>query len=106
MWTRDPPMGSFRFLRTVAECQPDGRVKFSEATEMEKIELSLDWQEGEDTIANGSLSDETGFIGRGFTKRGIYVWEIFIRPTFPSIHALLHSGQISGSGICCDATNR
>lgn len=84
MWTRDPPMGSFQFLRTSAECQPDGQVKFSEATETEKIELSLDWQKGEDVIANpGSFSDETGFIGRGFTKRGIYVCEIFMLFNLP-----------------------
>ena len=57
----------------MAYLQEDGSVKFIELNGVEHIEIGKDWEIGEERKKEGKVSDETGFIGKGFTKRGIYV---------------------------------
>ena len=75
-WTRDPPMIQYSFIRTLAEVSSSGVVEFSallNSMEHENIEIATDWQRGESLYDDKEPHVKTGFIGKGFTKRGIYV---------------------------------
>jgi hypothetical protein len=69
-------MYQYSFTRTKAVFKPDGHVTFTSDTHLDNeeiIEIAGDWQSGEDLMASGQSYEKTGFIGKGFTKRGIYV---------------------------------
>ena len=72
-WSRDPPLVTYVFTHTMAYLQGDGSVKFIELNGIEHIEIGEDWAIGEERKKEGKVSDETGFIGKGFTKYGIYM---------------------------------
>ena len=57
----------------MAYLQGDGSVKFIELNGIEHIEIGEDWAIGEERKKEGKVSDETGFIGKSFTKYGIYM---------------------------------
>jgi len=57
----------------MAYFQDDGRIKFIELNGVEHIEIGEDWAEGEERKKEGKVFNETSFIGKGFTKHGIYV---------------------------------
>jgi len=77
-------MVEYSFIRTTAKFGADGDVKFAmpETEERESILIAKDWEMGE---ALSEHSTETGFVGKGYTKRGIYVsflircdlWDIY-----------------------------
>lgn len=66
-------MIKYAFTRTQAEFQGDGDVIFTNEDAVEEIEIAVDWAKGEH---EEDESDKTGFIGKGFTKRGIYVSDL------------------------------
>ena len=71
-WMRNPQMISHLFTRTTAKFTLHGDVEYG-STEQEEIEIAKDWEKGEKLYEQGEPHEATGFIGRGYTKRGIYV---------------------------------
>lgn len=73
-WSRDVPLVDYQFTRSAASYQPDGEVKIVKISEnLEVISIAKDWLSGETEWEKNQPHYNTGFIGRGFTKRGIYV---------------------------------
>lgn len=73
-WSRDVPVADYRFTRSTAQYQLNGGVKITRVSEnLEVIAIAEDWLKGEEMWEKKELHYKTGFIGRGFTKRGIYV---------------------------------
>ena len=74
-WTRNPPLAKLTFTRTRAICQPDGNVVLIIDDEPEEIEIAHNWQIGERMDKNNPAcyTAESGYIGAGYSKRGIYV---------------------------------
>jgi hypothetical protein len=69
-------MMQYSFIRTIAKVSSNGVVEFStmlDSAEHEEIEIAMDWQKGEQQHDDKEPHIETGFIGKGFTKQGIYV---------------------------------
>ncbi|KAF8805081.1 hypothetical protein BYT27DRAFT_7258664 [Phlegmacium glaucopus] len=54
-----------------AKYQPSGDVKISRLDQLETIAIAEHWLEGE-KLSKEKKHYKTGFIGRGFTKQGIY----------------------------------
>ena len=52
-----------QFIRTTASYKSDGQVELQVGNVEETIDISTEWKEG-----------QAGYIGMGFTKRGIYVF--------------------------------
>jgi len=56
---------------------PDGDVMFVTASsvdgEYEGIEIAKDWENGQRLYEEGKPHEAMGFIGKGYTKQGIYV---------------------------------
>jgi hypothetical protein len=52
-------------------------VSFIESDEVEIIEIATDWKEGKQQVKDGGHW-ETGYIGEGFTKMGVYVRVVFL----------------------------
>ncbi|KAF8066734.1 kinase-like domain-containing protein [Lyophyllum atratum] len=71
-WSRNPPMQEYNFIRTAATVEDDGTVVFSQSKELEVIELATDWERGEEASRRKETYGDTGYIGRGATKRAIY----------------------------------
>ena len=69
---RNPEMMQYSFSYSTAKFNPDGNVIFT-SMEPEKIEIAKDWQKGEKQYDQGEAHEATGFIGKGYSKRGIYV---------------------------------
>ena len=62
----------YRFTRSTAKYQPTGDVEVSQLDNLETIAIAEDWADGE-TLSKQKKHYMTGYIGCGFTKRGIYV---------------------------------
>lgn len=73
VYARDPPMTEYTFTRIIAVYQESGDVVFTPSSEIETIYLASDWLEGEQLAAERKPFHETGYIGSGYSKRGIYV---------------------------------
>jgi len=71
-WSREVSLTDYRFTHSTAEYQPSGSVKISRLANLEVIAIAEDWLEGE-KLSREKKHYKTGFIGCGFTKRGIYV---------------------------------
>lgn len=73
-WSRDVQhLTSYQFTRSTAKYQPNGDVKITRVSEgLEVISIADDWLKGEE-LWKTKEHYKTGFIGCGFTKRGIYV---------------------------------
>ena len=56
----------------MAEYQPNGDVTISRSDNLEVIAIAEDWLCSEE-MSKEKKHYKTGFIGCGFTKRGIYV---------------------------------
>ena len=50
-----------------------GEITFISSEKEENIHFASDWQTGEESYKAGIPHEDTGFIGKGYTKRGIYV---------------------------------
>ncbi|KAH7909727.1 hypothetical protein BJ138DRAFT_1127442 [Hygrophoropsis aurantiaca] len=73
-YTRDPPMAKYSFYRTTAVCSKSGDVTMTPSQTLETIEIPEDWAKGERLYdANNEAWLGTGYIGKGYTKRAIYV---------------------------------
>ena len=93
-WTRHCDMVEIKFTRTSAKYSgADGLVvQFSAHKTKETIEIPLEHESQEDV----------GFIGMGYTKRGIYVCCCRLGVTLTSCihsHTLLSKGTIQGQRI-------
>lgn len=91
-------MASYQFKRTIASFQEDGSVVFETQENIEVIEIAKDWCDGEKACAAKQPYHETGYVGKGSSKYGIYVSEvlpIWAIPTSPRAE-----GKISGNRIC------
>ena len=66
-------MIEYSFSRTSVKFDDKGRAKFVVSDNVEHISIASDWLEGEGLFKSKQPYDKTGFIGEGFTKRGIYV---------------------------------
>lgn len=69
----DPPIVDYNFTRTIATVDNTGNVTFATSAEVEQIQVAADWLDGEKLSKAGEPFHMTGFIGAGFTKRGVYV---------------------------------
>lgn len=72
-WSRNPPMQEYRFTRITALLQENGNVTMEKSQDEETIEIATDWIKGETAFHAKEAYEATGFIGRGATKRAIYV---------------------------------
>lgn len=72
-WTHDPPMIKSFFIRTKAVINKDGNVEFSVSDGLEAIEIAGDWEKGQTLYEQKQPHETTGFVGMGYSKRGIYV---------------------------------
>jgi hypothetical protein len=69
-------MTKYPFKRTNATYHEDGSVTLLESNVIEDIEIGADYMDGEAMLdMKKPIADykHTAFIGRGYTKRGIYV---------------------------------
>lgn len=71
-WSREVSLANYGFTRSVAEYQPNGDVTISRSDNLQVIVIAEDWLCGEE-MSKEKKHYKTGFIGCGFTKRGIYV---------------------------------
>lgn len=71
-WSREVPLTEYRFTCSTAKYQPTGNVKISQSDNLETIAIAEDWLDGE-KLSKEKKHYKTGYIGCGFTKRGIYV---------------------------------
>jgi len=71
-WMRNPQMIRYSFTRATATLSLNGDVVFA-SMEQEEIEIAKDWEKGEKLYKQGKPHEATGYIGMGYTKRGIYV---------------------------------
>jgi len=73
-WSRDVPVADYQFTRSTARYQPNGEVRITQVSDaLEIIAIAEDWLKGEEIWEKKEPHYKTGFIGRGSTKRGIYV---------------------------------
>lgn len=80
-WSRKPPLVKFAFTHTQAICRPDGNVVLTAVDDgCEEIEIAGNWMEAEKLNESNPAryATESGYIGAGFTKRGIYVYHLSI----------------------------
>jgi hypothetical protein len=85
-WTRDPQMIQYSFIRSTANVNQacgDVTIIIASGMECEDIEIAKDWVKGKKLYDEGKPHEAMGFIGKGCTKRGIYVscFELIERPT-------------------------
>jgi hypothetical protein len=73
VFVRNPEMTLYSFIRTTAIAEITGEVNFLTSSETEYIEIASDWQEGEALCEAKQPFRKTGYIGRGYSKRAIYV---------------------------------
>lgn len=73
MWTRNPPMKEYIFTCFNIVQDNHGKITFISLEKEEKIHFASDWQTGEESYKAGIPHKDTGFIGKGYTKCGIYV---------------------------------
>lgn len=71
-WSREVSLLEYKFTRSTANYKPTGDVEILRLDNLETIEIAKDWLNGE-TLSKEKKHYETGYIGCGFTKRGIYV---------------------------------
>ena len=71
----NPPMVKYSLIRTMAEFSTNGDVKFTtdETAELKSIAIAKDWEIGEMLSEQGKSTEVTGFVGKEYTKQGIYV---------------------------------
>ena len=73
-WSREVSIANYQFTRSTAQYQPDGEVRITRSSEsLDIIAIAKDWLNGEEMWEKKEQYHKTGFIGRGFTKRGVYV---------------------------------
>lgn len=70
---RDPPMIEYDFTSITAQASETGKVVFTDIPGTKTIQIAADWPTGEEKFKNKIPHFDTGFINKGFTKRGIYV---------------------------------
>lgn len=61
------------FIRTKATINAEGNVETSISDRLETIEIARDWAKGQTLYDQGKPHETTGFVGMGYSKRGIYV---------------------------------
>lgn len=61
------------FIRTKVTINTEGNVESSVSDGLETIEIAKDWEKGQTLYEQGMPYETTGFIGMGYSKRGIYV---------------------------------
>jgi hypothetical protein len=66
-------MVEYSFNHTSVNIDDKGRANFVVFDNVGHISIASDWLKGEGLFKSKQVYDKTGFIGRGFTKRGIYV---------------------------------
>ena len=73
-WSREVSVADYRFTHSTAQYQPNGDVRITRSSEsLDVIAIAEDWLNGEEMWEKKEQHHKTGFIGRGFTKRGVYV---------------------------------
>ena len=69
-------MVQYSFTYSTAEFRLNGDVIFT-CMEPDKIEIARDWQKGKKLYDQGEVHEATGFIGKVYTKVGIYMCSSF-----------------------------
>ena len=82
---RDPPMIRYSFIPATAKLSLNGNVTFA-SLEQDEIKIAKDWEMGETLYGQGKPHEATGFIGKGYTKRGIYVSYLIYMQVMVLIH--------------------
>ena len=73
-WSWDVPLADYQFTCSTAQYEPDGEVRITRVSEkLEVIAIAEDWLKGEEMWEKSEQHYQTGFIGHGFMKCGIYV---------------------------------
>ena len=66
------------FIHTKATINAEGNIEFSVCDGIEAIEIAGDWEKGQTLYEQSKPHETTGFVGKGYSKRGIYVSAICI----------------------------
>lgn len=107
-WTRDPPMIESLFIRTKATISTEGNVEISVSDGiLEAIEIAGDWENGQTLYDQGKPHETTGFVGMGYSKRGVYVSSSCDRDS--DLHTLTNIpllGKIWWDRVCPNAALR
>ena len=73
-WSRDVQVTDYQFTRSTAQYLPCGDVTITQnPAKLEVIAIANDWKRGEELFEKKESHYNSGFIGRGYSKRGIYV---------------------------------
>lgn len=110
-------MQEFEFSMMTAKAADTGDIELKEDPERKTIKIATDWWLGEDKERQKEPYHDTGYIGKGSSKRGIYVsrFATFLHTVF--IHYCDYLGTIWGHrirpytgeggirvrGLCCGA---
>ena len=74
LWSRDVSVTEYQFTHSAAQYLPNGDVKITTNSEkLGVIAIAEDWVAGEELFEKKKPHYKSGFIGRGSSKRGIYV---------------------------------
>ena len=107
-WTRDLPMIELSFIRTKATINSEGNVEFYVSDGVEAIEIAVDWERGQTRYEQGKPQEATGFIGKGYSKRGIYVschlHQAIKKGRFSNEHTII-LGEIWWDRVCRNPTH-
>lgn len=77
-WSREVSVADYQFTCSMAQYQPDGDVKITRSSVgLDVIAIAEDWLKGKEMWKVMEPYYKTGFIGRGFTKRGVYICSLF-----------------------------
>jgi hypothetical protein len=73
-WSRDVQVTDYQFTRSTAQYLPSGDVTITQNPgKLEVIAIANDWTRGEELFEKKESHYDSGFIGRGYSKRGIYI---------------------------------
>jgi hypothetical protein len=98
-------MVEYSFVRTNINHQENGKITFTASDVDEKIWIAADWAAGEELLAAKKPHQHTGFIGRGFTKRGVYVCGLSYCSLESNLIHICPVGSIQQPGICSDSAH-
>lgn len=95
-WMRNPDMLQYSFTYSTAIFTTSGSVVFS-SMEPANIEIAKDWSKGERLYDQGKEHEATGFIGKGYTKLGIYVCSSFSKCNEKQVYLSFRHGSRANS---------
>ena len=98
-------MTVYKFKRRMTSFQLDGSVMHETAANQEAIEVADDWQIGKEVSEKGLPYETTGYVGKGYSKYGIYVRLSYFGNSLLICHQL-EIGEVPRKRICHGSVHR